>query len=139
FLDAAVSALSSISAGAFLGSLLGVLVLVAGPVLLLGAVAPYAIRLSVSGVETSGSVSGRLYAISTAGSLVGTFMAALVLIPFAGTRRTFLVFACALALVAAFGLRRRWLIVPLALAALVALPTGRIKAAPDGERVLYET
>src|SRR3954447_17161004 len=139
FLDAAVSALSSISAGAFLGALLGVLVLVAGPVLLLGAVAPYAIRLSLREVATSGSVAGRLYAISTAGSLVGTFVAALVLIPFAGTRRTFLVFAFCLALVAALGLRRRWLVVPLALAALVALPTGSIKSDPEGAKVIFET
>jgi spermidine synthase len=139
FLDLAVGALSDISAGAFLGSLLGVLVLVAGPVLLLGAVAPYAIRLSLTEVATSGATAGRLYAISTAGSLVGTFVAALLLIPFAGTRRTFLVFAFALALVAALGLRRRWLVVPLALAALVALPTGAIKAAPDGDKVIYET
>src|SRR3954447_11032906 len=139
FLDAAVSALSDISAGAFLGSLLGVLVLVAGAVLLLGAVAPYAIRLSLREVATSGSVAGRLYAISTAGSLVGTFVAAHVLIPFAGTRRTFLAFAFALALVAALGLRRRWLLVPLALAGLIALPVGTIKPAPAGARVVYET
>ena len=139
FLDAAVSALSDISAGAFLGSLLGVLVLVAGPVLLLGAVAPYAIRLSLREVEKSGQVAGRLYAISTAGSLVGTFVAALVLIPFAGTRRTFLAFAFALALVAALGMRRRWLVVPLALAGLIALPVGTIKPAPAGARVIYET
>jgi spermidine synthase len=139
FLDVAVRALADISAGAFLGSLLGVLVLVAGPVLLLGAVAPYAIRLSLTEVATSGATAGRLYAISTAGSLAGTFLAALLLIPFAGTRRTFLVFAVALAVVAALGLRRRWLVVPLALAALVALPTGHIKSAADGDKVIYET
>jgi spermidine synthase len=141
FLDVAVGALSDISAGAFLGSLLGVLVLVAGPVLLLGAVAPYAIRLSLTELATSGATSGRLYAISTAGSLVGTFTAALLLIPLAGTRRTFLVFAFALALVAALGMRRRWLVVPLALAVLIALPTGQIKPAEAGDdaRVVYET
>ncbi|MEA2440584.1 MAG: hypothetical protein QOH76_2008 [Thermoleophilaceae bacterium] len=140
FLDVAVGALSDISAGAFLGSLLGVLVLVAGPVLLLGAVAPYAIRLSLREVATSGATAGRLYAISTAGSLVGTFVAALLLIPFAGTRRTFLAFALALALVAALGMRRRWLVVPLAIAALIAVPPGTIKGStPDGARVIYET
>src|SRR3954447_16785946 len=139
FLDAAVGALSSVSAGAVLGSPLGVLVLVAGPVLLLGAVAPYAIRLSLEEIASSGSIAGRLYAISTAGSLVGTFVSALVLIPFVGTRRTFLVFALALALVAALGMRRRWLLVPLALAALIALPVGQIKAGgADGGRVVYE-
>jgi spermidine synthase len=139
FLDTAVGALSHISAGAFLGSLLGVLVLVAGPVLLLGAVAPYAIRLSVTDVATSGATAGRLYGISTAGSLAGTFLAALLLVPFAGTRRTFLIFALALALVAVSGLRRRWLIVPLALAALIALPPGQIKAESDDGKVVYET
>jgi spermidine synthase len=139
FLDVAVNALSDISAGAFLGSLLGVLVLVAGPVLLLGAVAPYAIRLSMREVASSGTTAGRLYAISTAGSLVGTFAAALLLIPFAGTRRTFLVFALALAVVAALGMRRRWLIVPLALAALIALPPAKIKPTSADGRVIYET
>src|SRR3954470_19003985 len=82
FLSAAVSALDATSAGAFLGSLLGVLILVAGPVMLLGPVAPYAIRLSVADVGRAGTTAGRLYAISTAGSLVGTFLAALVLVPF---------------------------------------------------------
>src|SRR5918992_1279885 len=66
WLDVAVDALDSISAGAFLGSLFAVLVLVAVPVLLLGAVSPYAIRLAVSTVEEAGTVAGRLYALSTA-------------------------------------------------------------------------
>ena len=80
-LDLAVDALDSISAGAFLGSLVAVLVLVAVPVLLLGAVSPYAIRLAVSSVEEAGTVAGRLYALSTAGSLVGTLLSALLLHP----------------------------------------------------------
>src|SRR5215210_3559008 len=46
-LDVAVKALDSIAAGAFFGSLAAVLVLVAVPVLLLGAVSPWAIRLAV--------------------------------------------------------------------------------------------
>ena len=71
-LNVAVDALDSISAGAFLGSLVAVLVLVAVPVLLLGTVSPWAIRLGVQTVEEAGTVAGRLYALSTAGSLVGT-------------------------------------------------------------------
>src|SRR3954471_13755195 len=110
FLRTSVDALDSVSAGAFAGSLLGVLVLIAAPVVLLGAVAPYAIRLAVRTVEEAGRVSGRLYAISTLGSLAGVFLSALLLIPFAGTRRTFLAFAVSLAVVAALGLRGRGLV-----------------------------
>ena len=137
FFEVSVDALDSISAGAFVGSLFGVLALVAVPVVLLGAVAPYAIRLAIPDVEHSGRVAGRLYAISTTGSLVGTMLAALVLIPFAGTQRTFLVFALAIALVAAVGLGWRYLVVPVALAGVVALPVGTVKATDDG-RVLFE-
>ena len=138
FLGAAASALATVSAGAFVGSLVGVLALVFVPVALLGAVAPFAVRLSVNSVAKSGQVSGRLYAISTIGSLTGTFLAALVLIPFLGTRQTFLVFALALGLVATVGLPRRFVAVPFAIGALLLIPTGAIKGT-SGERVLYET
>src|SRR4051812_45685501 len=139
FLREAVDALDTIDAGAFVGSLIGVMVLVAAPVLLLGAVAPYAVRLSVATVEEAGRVTGRLYAISTLGSLAGVFLAALVLVPFAGTRRTFLAFALALAAVAMLGLARRAVLAPIAVAALMALPVGTVKATSGGDRLLYET
>ena len=96
FLHLSVKALGALSVGGFLGSLAAVLVLVAVPVLLLGTVAPYANRLALGRVADTGTVTGRLYAISTAGSLVGTFASALLLIPLIGTHRTFLVFALAL-------------------------------------------
>ena len=139
-LELAVSALDEISAGAFIGSLLGVLVLVAIPVLLLGAVSPWAIRLAVPAVDRAGEVAGRLYALSTAGSLLGTLLSALLLIPLVGTRRTFLIFAFAIALVAVLGLRpaRRYVLAPAAIAALMALPVGTLKAAENGT-VIHET
>jgi spermidine synthase len=136
--DVSVSALDEIEAGAFVGSLFGVLVLVAVPVLLLGAASPFALRLAVDDVEHSGQVAGRLYALSTAGSLVGTWVSALVLIPLIGTQRTFITFALAIALVAAVGLRGRWLLVPALLAASLAIPVGTVKETDDGE-VIYET
>jgi spermidine synthase len=137
FFGVAVDALDSVSAGAFIGSLIAVLALVAIPVILLGACSPYAIRLAVPDVEHSGRVAGRLYAVSTAGSLVGTMLAALILIPFVGTQRTFLSFALALAVVAIPGVGWRFVLAPALAAAALALPVGTLKSAGDG-RVLYE-
>jgi spermidine synthase len=138
FLRVSVEALDSVEAGAFAGSLLAVLLLVAAPVLLLGAVAPYAVRLSVRTVEEAGRVAGRLYAISTLGSLVGVFLSALVLVPFAGTRRTFLAFALSLAIVAVPALGRRFVLAPIALAALIAIPVGTVKATGDAKVIWDE-
>jgi spermidine synthase len=137
FLDVSVEALDEISAGAFVGSLVGVLFLVAVPVILLGACSPYAIRLAIPDVEHSGRVAGRLYAISTAGSLIGTWLAALVLIPLVGTQRTFVAFALAIALVAAAGLGWRYVLIPAALAGVAALPVGTVKGTDEG-RILFE-
>ena len=137
FFDVSVKALDEISAGAFVGSLTGVLFLIAVPVVLLGACSPYAVRLAVPDVQHSGRVAGRLYAISTAGSLLGTMLSALVLIPFLGTQRTFIVFALAIALAAAAGLGWRYLGAPLVLAAMLAIPVGTVKAT-EGETVLFE-
>jgi spermidine synthase len=140
FLKLSVNALGSLSVGGFLGSLVAVLVLVAVPVMLLGAVAPYANRLTLQRLSDTGTVTGRLYAISTAGSLIGTFSSALLLIPLIGSHRTFIVFAVALALVAAPGLGpRRYLLVPLAVAGLLAVPPAAVGSDVAGARVIYST
>ena len=140
FLSVAIDAVDSISAGAFVGSLLGVTVLVAIPILVSGAVAPYALRLAVADVEHAGTVSGRLYAISTVGSLLGTFVSALLFIPLIGTRRTFIVFGLALVVLAVIGLaRRRLLLAPVSLVLALALPVGTVKGKTDaGARVIHE-
>ena len=140
-LELGVDALDSISAGTFVGSLIGVLALVALPVLLLGAVSPYAIRLAVSTVEEAGTVAGRLYALSTAGSLLGTLVSSLLLIPVVGTRRTFLILALLISLVALVGLRpkRRWAVAPAAIAASLAVPVGALKASPNSGLTVFET
>jgi spermidine synthase len=138
FFEVAISALDEIEAGAFVGSLFAVLFLVAIPLAVLGTVSPWAIRLSVDEVENAGAVAGRLYAISTVGSLLGTMISALVLIPFVGTQRTFIAFGVMLALVGALGLPRRYLLAPALIAASLAIPVGSIKSAEDGE-VIFET
>jgi spermidine synthase len=137
FLRLSVAAFDEYSIGAFAGSLFGVLVLVAVPVLMLGSVSPWAIRLKMRAVEDAGEMAGRMYAISTVGSLLGTFAAALLLIPLVGTQRTFLTFALITAAVAALGLRPRWALVPLVIAGLMLVPVGTVKGSSEA-RVLHE-
>ena len=130
FLDAAVGNLDDASAGAVIGSFFAVLLLFAPAVVLLGMVSPFAIRLAITDVATAGAVAGRFYALSTAGSLLGTFVPALIAIPLAGTQRTLLGTAALLALSASFLLGRRALVLAAGLAALVAVPPGAVKAEP---------
>jgi len=93
--------------GVLLGSFVGVLVLFSVPVTLLGCVSPFAIRLAVRDVQHSGNVAGSIYALSTVGSILGTFLPVLVLIPNLGTRRTFLFFSLLLLAISLTGLWRR--------------------------------
>jgi spermidine synthase len=127
-LDLSVEGLDELSAGAVIGSFFAVLALFAPPVTLLGMVAPFAIRLGISDVRDAGSTAGRLYALSTVGSLLGTFLSALVAIPLIGTQRTLLASATLIALAGTVLLGRRWLVLAAALAALIAVPPGAVKA-----------
>jgi spermidine synthase len=141
FLRQAVKAVDQLSAATFLGSLVGVGVLLAVPLLMLGMVSPYAVRLSVDSVADAGRTAGRLSAIATVGSLTGTFLSSLLLIPVVGTRRTFLLLAAAMALAALPHLPGRRLlaaVVPVAILGLIALPTGTLKSAEAGKRVIWE-
>jgi spermidine synthase len=127
FLSLAIHAVTAASLGGVVASFFSALLLFAVPVTLLGMVSPYAIRLSVTTVASSGSTAGNLYALSTMGSIVGTFGSALVSIPAIGTQRTMLTTALLLALGAALLLGRRGLVLPVVAAILLAIPPGVIK------------
>src|SRR2546427_2747124 len=99
-----LSSFATYSISVFYGSLVAVILLFAIPMILLGCVSPFAIRLSVERVGKSGRTAGQLYAISTTGSILGTFLPVLWLIPTIGTYRTFFVFAVFLLLVSMVGL-----------------------------------
>jgi spermidine synthase len=129
FLRWALHGFDVVSVGAVAGSFFAALALFLVPVTALGAAAPFLVRLALPSVAEAGVVAGRLYALSTAGSLVGTFLAALVLIPWIGTQRTLIGTAVFVALAAALLLQRRWLLAPAAAALLLALPPPSIKSA----------
>ncbi len=52
---------------------------------LLGMISPYALKLELNDLSKSGSTAGNLYALSTLGSILGTFSAGFFLIPALGT------------------------------------------------------
>ena len=135
-LDVSVEGLDEVSAGAVIGSFFATLALFAPPVVLLGMVPPFAIRLGISDVEGAGSVAGRVFALSTAGSLLGTFAPALLTIPLIGTQRTLLGAAALIALGGSLLLGARWSVVAACLALLLFVPPGAVKAAPG---LVYET
>src|SRR5207244_12840416 len=61
-----------LSIGLVGGTLVAVMLLFAVPVILLGCVSPFAIRLLLKDVETGGNTAGRVYALSTRGNVLGT-------------------------------------------------------------------
>jgi spermidine synthase len=119
FLAAARAALAAGTASLFFWSLAAVTLLVLPPTFLLGAVAPFLVRLRVRRVEEVGRISGSLSGMGTAGSLLGTFVPTLVTIPFLGTAATLHLIGAILVLSSALLLGRRAagaLIVPAAFA-----------------------
>ncbi len=142
----AASAVFGAEAALALGSFFVILVLFSVPVTLLGMVSPFVIRLAVTDVETSGRIAGQVYAISTFGSLLGTFLPVLITIPQIGTARTFLLFAGLLFMIAFIALlkvnRRRALLylpMPIVVAVLAyAALKGPLRQPAADARLRYD-
>ena len=71
------------------------------PSVVLGSVSPVAVRLKARSIEKLGRTAGRLFAVSTAGSIAGTFLTSFWLIPELGTDQVLASAAVALILAAA--------------------------------------
>ncbi len=133
--DVLLSSIAAVSLGIEVKAVLAALLLFAPASICLGFVTPFAVRLKTTAVESTGRTVGRLYALSTIGSIVGTFAAGFFLIPFAGSVRT-LYFIAACLMVLSLSL------VPLAfsrlnIAAVILLILG-IAASESGIRLLRE-
>ncbi len=114
------------------------------PLVLLGITGPFVIRMLSLGGRAVGITSGNVYAVSTLGSVAGTLLTGLWLIPAFGTAMSFKITAVALALGAVIGLllpRPTWrslvAIFPLAMGflPLPGLAVGATYTAPDGDPV----
>ena len=81
------NAIDGMSLGARMGPLAASAALYFLPGVLLGAVSPFAVRLQARKLASMGNVAGRLYALGTLGSLLGTLLTTFVLIPALGTSR----------------------------------------------------
>ncbi|HUS94635.1 MAG TPA: fused MFS/spermidine synthase [Patescibacteria group bacterium] len=103
-LRSAAAALASVNISAIVSSLIAVFFALAVPVTLLGCISPFAIRLGVRNVGEAGRISGRMYAVSTWGSLLGTYLPVLLIIPTAGTRLAATLFGVLLLIVGLGGL-----------------------------------
>ena len=64
-----------------LGAVISTIILFFIPNLFLGFLIPIVLKLRLSNVEETGNISGRIYAISTLGGIVGTFLGGFVLLP----------------------------------------------------------
>ena len=144
-LRAAANAFDQLQVPMLVGAFITVLALFIVPVTLIGMASPFALKLALHDTENAGKESGRLSAISTLGSFIGTFLPVMVLVPLIGTFRTFLFFGSVLMLVATIGffvyvdfrswLRQAWM--PIVLILLWVFGTRGVDKA--SENMIFET
>src|SRR5574342_131016 len=144
-LRSGASAFEFLQVGILGASFIAVLILFSVPITLLGTISPFAIRLSVDDTSHAGQISGQIYAVSTLGSFIGTFLSTLVTIPAIGTKNTFLVFSLLLLFVALAGLGKfasrgamlKHLWMPIVIAIVAMLSGGQALKTSSGQ--VYET
>jgi spermidine synthase len=122
---------SRLGIGISFGSILSAIILLALPAIALAAVSPYAIKLSLTDIKTAGATAGRLYALSTLGSIFGTFMAPFVLIPtFGSTKNVVIISVILLAASLLFAGKKNWRVL-LCAAVIVAVCSGMALTTPN--------
>lgn len=106
----------------YAGAVMAAICIFALPAFFFGMITPYVIRLRLAGLDTAGATVGRLYALSTAGSILGTFLGGFVLISFFSSTAILWGLACAMLLLSLAALPRKpWLrLILLAIAIFLA-------------------
>ena len=101
-------------------SLLATTALLITPTFLLGIISTYAVKLATSNLSRLGNIAGNYYALSTIGSIIGTFLTVFVLIPSFEIRH--IIFALgSILLIFASIIGLRWFPKALAISAVVLL------------------
>ncbi|MBN1682707.1 fused MFS/spermidine synthase [Candidatus Bathyarchaeota archaeon] len=118
------------------GPLLACLLILGGPTVLLGMVSPYAIKLAADDIIHLGGISGGLYSISTAGSILGTFFTVFFLIPSFGVRTIILSLGLVLIFVSLIGLFWVERILCVLIVIFLILPPN-IMANPISDKIIY--
>ncbi|MBM3291385.1 spermidine synthase [Candidatus Bathyarchaeota archaeon] len=118
------------------GPLIACLLILGAPTVLLGMVSPYSIKLSADDFVRVGGISGGLYSISTAGSILGTFFTVFVLIPTFGVRTILISLGLILVIVSMLGLFWVERILSLLLILLLIVPPNFLSN-PGSSGILY--
>lgn len=122
------------------GPLLAATILFFPPSLVMGMISPFAVRLAARTVQTVGNTAGRLYALSTLGSIAGCLGAAFWLISVLGVREIVLVLGFVEMAMAAVGLfvgrRAREAVSATAALLVISLLAPRLSV-PDPPGVIY--
>lgn len=80
FHSAIGSGITSAVGNLYVAAVLAAICIFALPAFFFGMITPYVIRLRIASVDTAGATVGRLYALSTAGSILGTFLGGFILV-----------------------------------------------------------
>jgi spermidine synthase len=113
------------------------------PLLLLGIVSPYAVRLRAQSLESVGRTAGNLYAVSTLASVLSAVATGFWLIPNVGIQRltmgigAVLIAAAALAAFGGRGTRRSALAAAIAIGMALLTAFGPVSASARSERVVF--
>ena len=93
--------------GVRIGSLISVSIYLLPPIFCMGMVSPIIIQLVNQSQENAGQTAGTIYALSTVGGILATFLAGFVLIPELGIRTTATVTGLVLIVISAVGMFSR--------------------------------
>lgn len=94
----------------YIAAVLAAICIFALPAFFFGMITPYVIRLRIANIDTAGSTVGRLYALSTAGSILGTFLGGFVLISWFSSTAILWATACSVLVLSILNYRQKpWL------------------------------